>query len=126
MINSYKKVVFEKYATFEGRATRSEYWWFTLANWIVGMVISFVGSLFDPTYGGLALQGIYSLAVLIPSLAVGVRRLHDTNHSGWWLFISLIPISISTILKSFHKSDALYASSHPLGTYSLQSCLSTP
>ena len=92
MINSYKKVVFEKYATFEGRATRSEYWWFTLANWIVGMVISFVGSLFDPTYGGLALQGIYSLAVLIPSLAVGVRRLHETNHSGWWLFISLIPI----------------------------------
>ena len=50
MINSYKKVVFEKYATFEGRATRSEYWWFALANWIVGMVISFVGSLFDPTY----------------------------------------------------------------------------
>lgn len=93
MIDSYKKVVFEKYATFEGRATRSEYWWFALANFLVSFVLGLIGNLaIDPQFGGIGLQFIYMLLVLIPGLAVGVRRLHDTNHSGWFLLVSLIPI----------------------------------
>jgi uncharacterized membrane protein YhaH (DUF805 family) len=71
-----------KYATFSGRARRAEYWWFYLFTLIVSFVSSIV---FAPLYI------IFSLAVIIPSLAVGVRRLHDTNRSGWWL---LAPIAI--------------------------------
>ncbi|MDO5761980.1 MAG: DUF805 domain-containing protein [Bacteroidales bacterium] len=65
------KTCFSKYATFEGRATRSEYWWFWLLCFVCGY-IPFVGWLF-------------SLAALIPIIAAGVRRLHDTDHCGWWL-----------------------------------------
>ena len=65
------KTCFSKYATFEGRASRSEYWWFWLASFLI-CYIPFVG-------------WIASLGTMIPCIAVGVRRLHDTNHSGWWL-----------------------------------------
>lgn len=74
---------FRKYATFGGRAPRSEYWWFTLFNIIVGFVLG----LFEALAGSNneILSSLYSLLVLLPSLAVGVRRLHDVNQSGWWL-----------------------------------------
>lgn len=62
---------FNKYATFTGRASRSEYWWFMLCI----LVLSFVPGL----------DVIVGIVTLIPSISVGVRRLHDTNHSGWWL-----------------------------------------
>jgi len=72
----------KKYAVFSGRARRKEYWIFGLFHLIIVSVLAFVGAaIFLP---------IYPLAVLIPSLAVTVRRLHDTNHSGWW---ALIPIA---------------------------------
>ena len=81
--------VLSKYATFEGRARRSEYWWFYLANTIVSSILSAIGqrlTLFS------ILSVIYSLAVLLPGLAVCVRRLHDVGKSGWYIFISLIPL----------------------------------
>lgn len=71
-----------KYATFRGVASRSEYWWFFLflvvTSWALGLVSD-------------ALVYIFNLAMLLPSLAAGVRRLHDTNRSGWWLLMWLIP-----------------------------------
>ncbi|WP_187261346.1 DUF805 domain-containing protein [Pontibacter beigongshangensis] len=87
--------VLRKYAVFSGRARRSEYWYFVLFNVLISMVLSFV----DLTIGtatstgsiGL-LGGLYSLAVFIPSLAVAVRRLHDTGKSGWWVLFGLIPV----------------------------------
>ena len=88
------KSVFSQYATFSGRARRAEYWWFTLFNVIVSIVISVVElSLSDGSaeFGG-PLSLIYSLAVLLPGVAVGVRRLHDVGRSGWWTFILLIPL----------------------------------
>ena len=91
-IGWWKKVVLENYANFEGRARRSEYWWFVLINMIISFVIGFVfgllaGVLESPA---IAMVGnIYSLAVLVPSLAVGVRRIHDVGKSGWFI---LIPI----------------------------------
>ena len=75
-----------KYATFSGRARRAEYWWFYLFT-IIGSIVTSI--IFAP------LNIIFSLAVIIPSLAVGVRRLHDTNRSGWWLIapiVILIPV----------------------------------
>ena len=84
----YLKVVRDNYANFNGRASRQEYWMFFLFNIIFAIVAGFV----DGFLGLGFLSLLYSVAVLIPSLAVGVRRLHDVNKSGWWLFISLIPI----------------------------------
>ena len=78
------KTVFQKYATFTGVATRPEYWWFFLFNFLVALVLSIVH-----VY---AIQIVWDLAVLVPGLAVAVRRLHDTGRSAWWLLASLIPL----------------------------------
>ena len=82
-MNWYKKVVFENYANFDGRARRSEYWYFVLLN----TIFVFLALLINPV-----LYGLYALLVLLPGLAVSVRRLHDVGKSGAWLFISLAPI----------------------------------
>ncbi|MES2356304.1 MAG: DUF805 domain-containing protein [Pseudomonadota bacterium] len=74
---------FSKYATFDGRASRSEYWWFFLFTFLVSTASSVVSE---------TLSGLFSLGVLLPSLAVGVRRLHDVDRSGWFLLLWLIPI----------------------------------
>ena len=77
-----------KYATFDGRASRPEYWWFAL----FGVLVSIVGSIIDATAGTYVVGLLLGLALLLPSLAVGVRRLHDTGRSGWWLLIAIIPL----------------------------------
>ena len=74
---------FTKYADFKGRASRSEYWWFVLFIVLVSLGTSMVGHL---------LSGLFSLATLLPSIAVATRRLHDTDRSGWWQLIALIPV----------------------------------
>lgn len=80
--------VIKKYAVFSGRSRRKEYWMFTLINIIIFIVIAAIEG-FAGSPGIIAT--IYYLAVLIPSLAVGIRRLHDTGRSAWWLLIGLIP-----------------------------------
>jgi len=85
------RTVFQRYATFTGRSRRPEYWWFVLFNIIVSLVLGIVSGLLFPNEADI-LGGIYNLAVLLPSLAVGVRRLHDIGRTGWWLLIALIPI----------------------------------
>lgn len=72
------KTCFNKYATFEGRAKRSEYWWFWLLTFVIGYI---------PIVGWIA-----SLACIVPIIAVGVRRLHDTNHCGWWILCPIYNI----------------------------------
>lgn len=85
--------VLKKYVVFDGRAHRTEFWMFTLISVIISIILALVDAAIG-TYqaGGGLLQGIYGLAVLLPSLAVGARRLHDIGRSGWWLLIGLIPI----------------------------------
>lgn len=95
MLNWYKKVMFENYANFNGRARRSEYWYFALMNLIILVIAavldSTLGLNFDPLpYGYLYL--LVALASFLPGLAVAVRRLHDVGKSGWFYFIALIPI----------------------------------
>ena len=87
----WNKVVVKNYANFEGRARRKEYWYFVLVNMIISFVLGFVSGLAGLTFGPAGENGIldtiYSLAVLIPSIAVGVRRMHDVGKSGWYLLI---------------------------------------
>lgn len=108
MFQWYKKVVFENYANFSGRARRSEYWFFVLFNMIFAicaMVLdNLLGLNFDPIpYGWFYIS--YVLAVFIPGLAVAVRRLHDVNKSGWFFFIVLVPIIGSIWLLVLFFSD---------------------
>ncbi|PWE55953.1 DUF805 domain-containing protein [Metarhizobium album] len=77
-----------KYVVFSGRASRSEYWWFVLFNIIVSIVAAGV----DAALGIQAVGALVSLALLLPGIAVGVRRLHDIDKSGWWLLIAFVPL----------------------------------
>lgn len=85
----YLKVL-QNYANFNGRARRKEYWMFQLFNSIIIIALYFLGLVVSGIFIGLYV--LYALAILIPSLAVTVRRLHDIGKSGWWYFICLVPI----------------------------------
>lgn len=90
----YLKVL-KQYADFSGRARRTEYWMFFLYNFIFSFVLGRIDVIigtYEPDIGLGVLGGLYSLFVLIPGLAVAVRRLHDVGKSGWMLLVSLIPI----------------------------------
>ncbi len=89
MIKWYKYVVFKNYANFNGRASRAEFWWFVLANFIIVFLLEIIDSSIGTFY---ALTGLYELFILIPNLAVSVRRLQDTGRSGWNLLWGLVPI----------------------------------
>ncbi len=81
--------VLKNYAVFTGRARRKEYWMFFLINLVISLVLGFIeGLLGSPGTVGI----LYGLAVLIPSIAVAVRRLHDTGRSAWWLLLLLVPL----------------------------------
>ena len=106
------KRFFTKYATFSGRASRSEYWWWFLVSTLVGIVLNIIvqsgvrytayGSTAGPgTIIGGILAVIFLLATLVPSLALCVRRLHDSNRSGWMVLLGLIPFAGAIILLVF-------------------------
>jgi uncharacterized membrane protein YhaH (DUF805 family) len=100
---NYYIEVLKKYAVFNGRARRKEYWMFVLWNFIIGLVIGFLSGFLGIL---IILLYLYMLAILIPSLAVTVRRLHDTNRSGWWWFINFIPVIGFIILIVFLAQDS--------------------
>lgn len=98
-IDSIKSCL-DKYATFRGRAPRSEYWWFwtfyVLTEFVTMIVFGFIGYLCGDV-AGMMIAGyigvfLSSLMLFLPMLSVFVRRLHDTNHSGWWYFIAFVPL----------------------------------
>jgi len=100
-IQTAVKTVLGKYATFTGRAARSEFWWYTLFLFSLSLVLAITeGAILAPMSGfeafapeaGQPLRLLMSLALFLPSLAVTVRRLHDTDRSGWWYLIVLVPI----------------------------------
>lgn len=84
----YFKKVYREYANFEGRARRKEYWYFVLFYAIINVALSVV----DVVIGMQILSTIFALVSLVPSFAVGARRLHDINKSGWWQLIGIIPV----------------------------------
>ena len=87
--------VLKNYATFSGRARRKEYWMFFLISALISIVLTLLDILlgtYSVEYEAGLFSGLFSLLILIPSIAVVVRRLHDTDRSGWWILISLIPL----------------------------------
>lgn len=99
--------VFRKYAVFEGRARRKEFWYFILFNIIVMIILTIMdkglGTFTVTSHNNFIglLTSIYTLFAFIPSISVTVRRLHDTDRSGWWFFIIFIPIIGSIVLFIF-------------------------
>ena len=81
--------VFRNYINFKGRAQRSEFWWFTLFSFIVSVGLGIIGTALPALN---FLEWLYSLGVLLPSLAVTARRLHDTGRTAWWLLLLLVPV----------------------------------
>ena len=104
---NWVKEVFTKYAVFEGRARRQEYWFFTLFVVLVSIALALVDTATGTYHGGVGLLGgLFSLAVLLPSIAVTARRLHDTDRSGWWILIWLVPIVGWIVLLVFMCLDS--------------------
>lgn len=94
--------VLKRYSDFSGRSRRKEYWMFILINALIGFAIGIVDGLF----GTLILTGIYYLTVLVPTVAVSIRRLHDTGRSGWWLLVSFVPIVGLLVMIYFTTMDS--------------------
>ena len=107
MFDWYLKVL-RQYADFEGRARRSEYWYFVLVNILVYVPLYLVARLVDGPVGIIAacLYALYALVLVIPSLAVKVRRLHDIDRSGWWILIGFIPLVGGIILLIWECEDS--------------------
>ena len=119
-MNEYLNVIRNNYANFSGRARRREYWMFALINGIISFVLQLpfqiqnvasLGAETPSTPSGiglisLILTALYGLAVFVPSLAVAVRRLHDTGKSGWWYLIVLVPVVGGLVLLVFLVLDS--------------------
>ncbi|HEX8753354.1 MAG TPA: DUF805 domain-containing protein [Solirubrobacterales bacterium] len=93
---------FSKYAVFSGRSSRSAYWWWFLFY----VLVAIAASIIDAAIKTPALAVLVWLAFIIPNLAILVRRLHDTDHSGWWVFIGLIPLIGAIVLLVFACTDS--------------------
>jgi uncharacterized membrane protein YhaH (DUF805 family) len=101
--------VLRQYAIFRGRARRAEYWWFVLFTALVSLAAGIIDAVLGTmAQSGVGLVGvIVSLALLLPSLAVTVRRLHDTDRSGWWVLAFLIPVAGFVLWLVFMLSDSI-------------------
>jgi len=100
--------VVKKYAVFSGRSRRSEYWYYMLVYLVIYAALAMVDVVmgtFSYTSGVGLLSGIFALALLLPSIGVGIRRLHDTGRSGWWLLLGLIPV-VGIVLLLFLAQDS--------------------
>ncbi|MDP4916106.1 MAG: DUF805 domain-containing protein [Haliea sp.] len=108
-MNWYLDILKNKYAMFNGRARRKEYWYFVLFNVLASIALALLDTLtgtYSEDAGVGLLGGIYWLAVLIPTIAVAIRRLHDTGRTGWWLLLAFIPIIGGLVLLVFMVFDS--------------------
>ena len=105
----------KKYTVFRGRASRSEFWWWVLAAFGINIVLDILNTATDEKLGFLAT--IWGLVTLIPTLALSVRRLHDTNKPGWWVAIFYIAMVIGLIIMIIGGGAALYGGFRSLGSY---------
>lgn len=110
VVDAWKRVVLEKFAVFSGRAGRAEFWWFELATVIVMILLAIVIRIV-PVLGFILLAG-YVLAIIVPSIAVAIRRLHDTNKSGWWLLIGFVPFGGIVLLVFYLLAGNAGSNSH--------------
>ncbi len=87
-IEVFKTVLTKRYADFEGRAGRAEFWYFALTSFVASLVCDVIGII----AGTAAVDGLYQLAILLPALAVSARRLHDIDMNGWWILLPFVPL----------------------------------
>ena len=116
---SIKTVVFKKYATFKGRASRSEYWWYMLFASLISLLGAVIASTLYGDPSELTLFDIVWLLIFLPGLAVGIRRLHDVNKSGWWLlypWLGLILVPIASLFDDTSLMDSMVVISFSLMT----------
>lgn len=99
-----RSALVENYCNFDGRASRSQYWWFCLFNLILGCAVSILFASSDSL--GTVVDGIVSLALFLPSLGLQCRRLHDIGKSGWWMLVALIPLVGWIILLVWNCKDS--------------------
>jgi len=97
--------VLRNYTQFNGRSRRSEYWHFMLVNLIVAVVLGFTDGVLRKIIGFGMFGLVYGLAVLVPGIAVSIRRLHDTDRSGWWLLLAFVPL-VGLVLLWFMAQDS--------------------
>jgi uncharacterized membrane protein YhaH (DUF805 family) len=100
--------VLKKYAVFDGRARRKEYWFFFLFTIIVSVILAIIDNLtgtYNSKVGIGLLGGLYALGTLLPGIGVTIRRLHDTGRTGWWILIAFVPIVGGIILLIFMVLD---------------------
>ena len=107
-MKNYYISVLKKYAEFNGRSSRAEYWYFFLFNFIIALVLGFIEGFLGifPAASESVLANLYSLFIIIPNIAVGVRGMHDVNKSGWFLFIPFY--SLLLVLRDGTKGDNQY------------------
>ena len=112
--SAIRTCLLEKYVKFSGRATRSEYWYYYLFTLLVSLAITFGGGFLGGIMGSKTIillfavaSWLFSLAILVPSLAVSVRRLHDTNRSGWNVLWIFLPIVGAIVLLVFMVLDSM-------------------
>lgn len=103
IIENFKTIVMNKYFNFEGRATRSEFWYFMLAIFVIGIVLSVIEGVLG-TNGIIGM--LFSLGMLLPNISVSARRLHDTGKSGWWQLIAFVPVIGIIVLIVFWVMDS--------------------
>ena len=116
---SIKTVVFKKYATFKGRASRSEYWWYSLFASLIALLGAVIANTLYGDPSELTLFDIVSLLLLLPGLAVSIRRLLDVNKSGWWLlypWLGLILVPIASLFDDTSLMDSMVVISFSLMT----------
>lgn len=95
--NYFVKTLKSHYADFKGRATRAQYWYYILFSLIISFILAFIDGILGINFFG----SIFALATLVPSVCLGIRRLHDLGKSGWWLLISLIPFGAFVLIYWF-------------------------
>lgn len=110
-MNWFIDCITKNYANFNGRARRQEYWMFTLFNFLLNLALTIVGMILASISSSLVsviniISFVAWAALFIPSLAVAVRRLHDTDRSGWWVLIALVPLIGAIVLLVFACSDS--------------------
>ena len=101
----------KRYAQFSGRSSRAEYWWFSLAFFLIGVAADSIDLMVGSEIGMLGL--LVTLGLSIPLLAVTVRRLHDTDRSGWWLMVVIVPAAISGFVATTTELHSVYGPSQP-------------
>lgn len=103
VIEYWRRALTERYTDFAGRSRRMEYWSWVLVNFVIGLVIS---ALFAVAELFVFLYIVWVLAIIVPGIAVAIRRLHDTDKSGWWLFIAVVPFVGPLVLLVFFLMDS--------------------